>query len=79
MYLPAKFGSHRFYRNSDISSYINSFNTYKNNFEKLNSVPRSAILRNFQNQEYQCTIRKARTRMVEEEEHRQWQSVTRFT
>ena len=47
----------------------------------MNSPPRPAILRDFQNQEYQFTIPKSRTRLAEkreegEEEHKQLQSVT---
>ena len=57
MYLLAKFGGHK-----------SSVLTWK----KLNSPPRSAILRHFQNQEYGLTVRKSRTNT--EEEHRQLQS-----
>ena len=44
-----------------------------NTLEKQNSPPRSAILRNFQNQEYQFTIPKSQKRLAEKsavgEEH----------
>ena len=36
-----------------------------NTLEKLNSPPRSAILRNVQNQEYQFTIPKSQKRLAE--------------
>ena len=36
-----------------------------NTLEKQNSPPRSAILRNFQNQEYQFTIPKSQKRLAE--------------
>ena len=52
--------------------------------QNLTSPPRSAILRNWQNQEYRFTIPKPRTwlaekREEEEEESRQLQSVMRIT
>ena len=56
-----------------------------NTFKKLKSPPQSSILRNFQNQKYRFKIPKSRTRLAEKrkegkgEEHRQLQSVMRFT
>ena len=51
--------------------------------KKLNSSPRSAILGDFQNQEYRFTIPKSRTRLAKkrgkrEEDQRQLESVMRF-
>ena len=79
MYLPAKFGGHRSYGNGDINSYIITWTPWK----KLNSLPQSAILRDFKNQEYRFTILKSRTRLAEKddeegEEHRKLQSVLHF-
>ena len=45
MYLLAKFDGHRSYGNGDISSYTKA---YMNTLEKVNSLPRSAVLRDFQ-------------------------------
>ena len=56
-----------------------------NTFKKLKSPPQSSILRNVQNQKYRFKIPKSRTRLAEkrkegkEEEHKQLQSVMRFT
>ena len=53
-------------------------------WKKLNSPPRTTILRNFKNQEYRFIIPKSRIRLAEkreeeEDEHRQLRSVLRFT
>ena len=53
----AKFGGHRFYGNGDVISRIP--------WKKLNSLPRTVILREFQNQEYRFTIPKSRTKLAE--------------
>ena len=52
----------------------------------MNSPPRSAKLTGFQNQEYRLTIPNSQTRLAEkreegeeEEQHRQLQSIMRFT
>ena len=78
MYLVAKFGGHGSYGNGNINSYINFYTSQK----KLNSPPLSAILRDFQNQEYQFPILKPRIWMAEkqiEEKHMQLKSAMRFT
>ena len=47
---------------------------------KLNSLPWSSILTDFQNQKYRISIPKFRAQLVEKwEEHKQFQSVMRFT
>ena len=52
-------------------------------WEKLNSPPQPALLRDFRNQEYRFTILKFQTRLAEkrdeEGEYRQLLSVLRFT
>ena len=71
MYLLAKSGVNRSYGKGDISFYIKS---YLNTLQKLNSPIRSDILRDFHSKEYQFTIPKSYTRLVEkreEEESRQ--------
>ena len=74
MYLLAKFGGHRSYRNGDINSYINS---YMDTLEKNDlTVSIRHILQDFQNQEFQFTISKSQIRLArkregkEEEEHK---------
>ena len=85
MYLLTKFGGHRFHRNEHFKFYINSAWIP---WKKLSSPPRSAILRDFLNQEYRFTIPKTRRQLAEkrEEEEEQeekdhWvlQCVMRFT
>lgn len=72
MYLLAKSGVNRSYGKGDINFYIKS---YLNTLQKLNSPIRSDILRDFHSKEYQFTIPKSHTRLVEkregEEESRQ--------
>ena len=51
MYLLGKCGSHRYYGDGDINSYISS---HINTLEKA-ELTRCAILRDFQNQEYRFT------------------------
>ena len=55
---------------------------HENLGKKLDSLPRSAILKDFQCQEYRFTIPKSRTRLAEkreEKEHMQLQGLLRFT
>ena len=66
IYLLAKFGSYRSYENGDINSYISS---YLNTLEKAELIT-SVILRYFQNQGYRFTVRKSRTRLVENRRRR---------
>ena len=81
MYLLAKFGGRRSYM--EISILMSNLTWIP--WKKLNSPPRSAILLNFKNQEYQFTFPKSQIRLAEkreereEEEHRQLESVLRFT
>ena len=77
MYLPAVFGGYRSYENGDINSHINS---YVNTSERSELTNWSAILRDFQNQEYGFTTLKSRIWLPEKlvKEHKQLQRVTRF-
>ena len=62
MDLLLEFDGHWFSGNGDTNSYINFY------MKKLNSPPRSAILRDFQNLEYWFAIPKPRTRLAEKRE-----------
>ena len=79
----AKFGGHKHQSLIEMEiSILISILTWAP-WKKLNSPPRSAILGDFQNQDYRFTIPKSRIRLAEkreeeEEEHRQQQSVMRF-
>ena len=81
MYLLVKFGSHRSYGNGDMNSFISS---YMNTLEKAELTTSDCHYERFPNQDYQFTIPKSQTRLVEkreeeEEERRQLQRIMRFT
>ena len=81
MYLLVKFGSHRSYGNGDMNSFISS---YMNTLEKAELTTSDRHYERFPNQDYQFTIPKSQTRLVEkreeeEEERRQLQRIMRFT
>ena len=74
----AKFGDLRSYRDGDINSDIKSY------VDTFGKAERTAILRDFQNQEYRFPIPKSLIRQTEKQEkedkeHWQLQSFSRFT
>ena len=85
MYLLAKFGDHRSYRNGDINCYIKSYMdaSYMDVSKKAElTAPIHHIARTLKS-EIPFTISKSQIRLVEkqeeEEEHRQLLSIVRFT
>ena len=79
MYLLAKFGDHRCHRNGDINSYINS------NIYTLENAQLTATIRHIARflksgiPIYNTVVQDTAGKKKQQEEHRQLQSVLRFT